>query len=772
MAQGIADFLLRVRADTKDAENKLGRLRSQSHSTGNALSKMATIAGGFLLRDVILGGVRALRTLGTEALNATRIMQNLQIQMESLAARELKNAGNAMMEFAEEQGYHNALTGETLVGLEAFQTQLDSLGISLDVIGDRFRVVNRDGQQFVAITDEQAASLYSASDMMGFAQERASTMIAELRRIAIISPYTVQATNQLFKLAQAYGFNARESLMMTEGMLNLAAGIGATTEQTERMMFNFAQIRMQGKIMSRDFWELGKAGFDLNAVLEELSQTTGQVIDDHLDFNRLIADGTITWEQFAEAFASMAEKDFAGAAEKMAYSITGIMSTIQDIFNLTVPDLFMPAAEVFGAWVQDLAGVFLDTLESGFLSDIGEDLAGIMEGALGLAFGFVMPTDLPEIGTMEHRLGIYGEEAGDSYSDGFLGRLASSLTELTGFFDVLGLGGFDAAGGFLEMKGFLDSDQAEVFADFGNAFVHFADALSGLAVDTLILLKDTLLGFFEAVTPENVSIIGLLTSAMEGIATFIDEHPNLPTFILSLGTAFLAFKAVSGVIGVFMGLGFSLLQIAQAMSGLLLVGIALNILKTVIDEFGEEALLAFQQLIALGLMGFFSGLSARADALSGVLSTAIGWFSGLGEKLAEIAELTGSSFFGNMADAINNFLIPALEGVVDWLGRMAENFMELVARIPSWLVPGSPPPLAEGFGYIGTELRRVNRGFSTFSREARGLGNSAFGASQMTDSPSMFNETQRQSSSTFDGATINIQNPTDKQWLLRTFRRT
>lgn len=764
---------MRVRADTRGAQRKLRGLQTESKRTGGALARIGQIASGILLARGLQAGFNALRRLSGAAIDATGTMQALNLQIETLIARELKNAGNAMLEFADETGYYSHVADETYVRLDAFNEKLGDMGLSMSDVSDKFRVVNKWGADFAVITDENAASLYSATDMMELAEDRAGNMIAELRRIAIISPYTVEATNSLFKLASAYGYNSRDALKMTEAMLNVSAGIGATTEQSERMMFNFAQIRMQGKIMSRDFWELGKAGFDLNAVLKELSQTTGLVIDDHLHFNELIASGQVTWEDFANAFSSMAEKDFAGAAEKMAYTLTGLKNTLGDVFKLTIPQMLIPAAEVIGRFVQNALADFQSLIDSGVLEQIGTDIAGIVEG-IGKLLGFKFAPELPEGpigGILEGPGEIDGEEQGKKYGDGFLGGLATALAGTGGLKTAFDIGGIESALTLALMKDLITPEMAVNIQNFADAFERFSSALSGLATETLAILKEDLMTLVGAVAPEDINVMQMLTDALNGIADFINENPDLPEKLALLAEAFMFFKAAQGVASIISAIGLAILTLnANPVMILVLMLTALFMLFR--GGAAKQAWITLKKIWGIILMlegvalaTFLDGVSTALEAFSGWLKKAADYFGDLNEKLGGDTQYAGiAEGFDAIGDAVGR--------LAGWFDTAKTSVKGFIQRIPDWLLPGSPPPLAVGFGDISGQLRNMTSGFRQAQREVNKMGQSAFGTQVGNQAMQPAMATSSGSGiSPFSGATIINQTPVDKQWLVETFSR-
>lgn len=766
---------MRIKADASQAKRELSSIRGSATKTASAFSRMKQIAGGILMARAFQAGVDALARFGREAISATGTMQMLNLQIETLAARELKNAGNAMIDFADTHGYYSYWAKETYVRLDAFKEQLAAVGLEMSNVSDKFSIQNKWGAEFAVITDEAAGSLYDAGDMMGQAESRAADMIKQLRRIAIISPYTLEATNSLFKLALAFGFAGKDAMKMTEGMLNVGAGIGATTEQTERMMFNFAQIRMQGKIMSRDFWELGKAGFDLSAVLKELSHQTGLNVNSHLDFNKAIASGQITWEQFADAFSQMAEKDFGGAAEKMAYTVEGLKNTFSDVFKLTIPQLLIPAAEVFGKFAQGVVDNILNITESGVLESMGKDIAQAFESALRF-LGADIPNPMDAL--VEDEKGIMrpardmGQNMAKEYSDGFFGQLSKSLDDAALLREGFDMAGMEGLIWMAERQEIISPTDAENLRNLASAWGDFKLAVSGFTQE----LFAPLLGFFENIGVQlsgtDFSPIETLTNLLNGIATFLNENPELPAMIQRIVIAIGTFALVASVIGVISSIAGVLSTIGAsgliAFMGLSPLTAAIALLFAVVAAYGPAAYENFMGLAAT--LGEF--LKAVKDvAMKGLailvfyLLMASTWAGNLLQKLEDFRQKVGT----NIRQAFDD-VVAGIKNAITWIGNLIEKLKDVV--IPSWLKGHSPPPMADWFEYIGHEskyaassLAKVNSQMTSMSRGALLPGSAE--SRQENVGPAVMSPL---ASSPFAGADITIQNPVDKQWLVDTLR--
>jgi tape measure domain-containing protein len=285
---------------------------------GNSLRSIGTIAGGILTSQLFMSIGRGIGNMAREAIGATGEIQKMNMMLTTLQARELIKSGD--------------------------------------------------------FTDMNEALKASAP--------LAAATMKELERIAVLSPYQLENVNSTYRLAMAFGYTSKEATKFTQATLNMAAGIGAEGEMLDRMSYNLAQVRLQGKVTALDMRQLAMAGFDLGDVLKYVGKQMGVNVEDHNDFNKAIAEGKITWEDFTNHYAEYAEKNFGGASERMSRTLVGLKSTFKDVFALSMPKILGPAVEVVTGYLNGLLDKFIGLRDSGALEAVGEKLGIFAENAI------------------------------------------------------------------------------------------------------------------------------------------------------------------------------------------------------------------------------------------------------------------------------------------------------------------------------------------------------------------------------------------------------
>jgi tape measure domain-containing protein len=285
--------------------------KSMLGGIGSALGSIGKIAGGILAAGFFVQLANQVKEFAVSAIQATAEIQRMEMMLTTLQAREFIKTG-----------------------------------------------------QF---TDMNAA--------LAAAAPLAKATMDQLQRIAVISPYQLETVNNTYRLAMAFGYTSKEATVFTKALLDMAAGVGADSGMLDRMAYNLAQVRLQGKVTALDIRQLAMAGLDLNDVLKYVGKQMGINIKDHNDFNKALEQGKITWEDFTKYFGEYADKNFGGAAERMSKSLYGLWSTFKDLFALSMPKILGPAVELVTTLLNDMFTSFNDFIESGTLEQWGKNVA-------------------------------------------------------------------------------------------------------------------------------------------------------------------------------------------------------------------------------------------------------------------------------------------------------------------------------------------------------------------------------------------------------------
>lgn len=594
---------------------------------GNSLRSIGTIAGGILTGQLFMNIGRGIGNMAREAIGATGEIQKMNMMLTTLQARELIKSGD--------------------------------------------------------FTDMNEALKASAP--------LAAATMKELERIAVLSPYQLENVNSTYRLAMAFGYTSAEATKFTQATLNMAAGIGAEGEMLDRMSYNLAQVRLQGKVTALDMRQLAMAGFDLGDVLKYVGKQMGVNVEDHNDFNKAIAEGKITWEDFTNHYAEYAEKNFGGASERMSRTLVGLKSTFKDVFALSMPKVLGPAVEVVTGYLNGLLDKFIGLRDSGALEAVGEKLGIFAENAIKTVDKLLVWFDKGRWGKIAEFFGGGFVDLTASFRDSIdnvnWGELSERLISGIQNIDWENLGSNVREGfrNIFEGLGIVadEVDWEGIFSSAGTGFMDFMGGLTGTG--DFETFKATWAFNFESLG-EIISDKGNIANAMlGGVIQMMDL--SLLTFGAMIGGTFQEIGAsiAFGFSGLFLtagesvkaSLGFMVFDITN-MIGLVLGGAIHNIGVTLTGSLG--AILMSLPVVLTPMLG---------GALLSITTNIGGWITG--SLIPQLSEIR-TAFFDKFADgiqgavdAVNIFggeLIGAVESIVEEVIAVFERLANINIQLP------------------------------------------------------------------------------------------
>lgn len=511
-----------------------------------AIGRIGEIAGGVLVAGALQALGQGVVSFASQAINATAQMQAFEMGLQTLVTRELRAADSTL-------------------------------------------------------TLEQAFS--QAGPM-------AENLSDAIRKIAMTSPYELSQVQDTFRLAMAFGFASDEATSFTKGLLNVAAGVGASNDMLGRMAYNLAQIRLQGKVTAVDVRQLAMAGFDLNAALKDIGEQFGVTIKDHEDFNKAIADGKIKWEDFATAFESYAEKNFGGAADRMARTFQGLKSTFADFFLLTAPAVFGPALQAVTDFANEVLNSFIALADSGVLEvwgeRLGESVTGFMDKLRQLRRLFF----LVNIGAMDVGTAIAS----------FLGINPAGFQALAGALSPITQAIDDIFGDLDQVDGNWISGLTE---GFRNLFTFIQE--NGPTISEIMI------GLFAKLIEFGGDV------AFYVIPFLIEQFVKISDWFVANGPLITAvLQKASGEFGVMLDVIASTWQVIEPiLNGLidLVLGVGTALMQVAIGDW-SGAWLTMQATAA-------SVSQAISTAILGFLNMVTGWF---GSSWAEVSAMTANNW--------------------------------------------------------------------------------------------------------------------------------
>jgi len=200
-----------------------------------------------------------------------------------------------------------------------------------------YAAYERLGQSINALTAKQALLNGSATNMtQALAQTKTQSkeLLAWIEKLAIASPFRQDDVAQAFRLSMALGFNTKEAQRLTQAMLNFATATGQGGDTVERINRALGQMKTKGKVSLEEINQLTEAGVDAMRILRDATGKTGEAL------YKDISKGVISADFAIEAIIADTEKLYAGAGDAAATSMSGLLSSLQEVQEIVGRELF------------------------------------------------------------------------------------------------------------------------------------------------------------------------------------------------------------------------------------------------------------------------------------------------------------------------------------------------------------------------------------------------------------------------------------------------
>lgn len=250
----------------------------------------------------------------------------LRIVVEGIdkASGPLKNIGGALGDIgkiAAGVSLGNFLTG----GVQALG------GIAKGAL-DSYANFERLSQSINALTAKQALLSGQAGTMeqaLAQTSKQSQELLGWVQKLAIESPFRQDDVAGAFRLSMALGFNTQEAQRLTQAMLNFSTATGQGGETIERVARALGQMRTRGKVSLEEVNQLTEAGVDAMRILREATGLTGAALTEK------ISKGAVDANMAINAIIADSERLYAGAGAASATSMAGLLSTLEEMQELT-----------------------------------------------------------------------------------------------------------------------------------------------------------------------------------------------------------------------------------------------------------------------------------------------------------------------------------------------------------------------------------------------------------------------------------------------------
>jgi hypothetical protein len=232
------------------------------------------------------------------------------------------------------------------------------------------------------ITEDYGQSIKIAG---GYTQE----LLRWVEKMALATPVSVEDIANTVSLSIAMGWTVKSAKELTKAILDYTVGQGLSSEVTERIIYNFAQMKQQGKVTGTELRDLGRGAFmPINKILREMYENVYD-LDKGMEsatmsfaqFKEEAAAGKVPVEEFFTAFEDFVGTNLPNAAERMNFTFAAVRQNISDLFKI------MMGWNVLGPVIESVT----KPIQS-FVNSLKSDEALAKANAIGKSLAYIVDT--------------------------------------------------------------------------------------------------------------------------------------------------------------------------------------------------------------------------------------------------------------------------------------------------------------------------------------------------------------------------------------------
>lgn len=162
----------------------------------------------------------------------------------------------------------------------------------------------------------------SFSTLLG-SQEKANSLLAELKSYGTVTPYDTEGLAQAARLMLSYGMSANKVMPMLKILGDIAMG---DKEKLQSLALAFSQMSASGKVYKQDLNQMVNAGFNpLQIIAEKTGKSIGELNDE-------LSAGKISVNQIEQAFIDATSEGgkFHNMVNNMSNSLEGKIASMAD----------------------------------------------------------------------------------------------------------------------------------------------------------------------------------------------------------------------------------------------------------------------------------------------------------------------------------------------------------------------------------------------------------------------------------------------------------
>lgn len=282
---------------------------------------------------------------------------NSQLQKTTIQYNALRSEVNRYSKEQERAARSTSQTSDGLVDLLKKGAALAGITYGVDKIKQL-------GSEIISVRGEIQQLQIAFETMLG-SKEKADRMMADIKKLALSTPFTLTEVADNTKQIIAMGIESDKAIDTVKMLGDVAAGVSVPLW---RVAINYGQVSALGKLQSREIRDFAMAGIP---IVEELGKMLGKTSS---EIYSMVEAGRIGFPEVEQAFKNMSGEGgkFYNLMEKQNASVTGQISKLKDSIQL-----------MFNEIGQDSEGVIYTSINAvSSLVDNYETLGKVLLGLI------------------------------------------------------------------------------------------------------------------------------------------------------------------------------------------------------------------------------------------------------------------------------------------------------------------------------------------------------------------------------------------------------
>lgn len=244
---------------------------------------------------------------------------NSQLQKTTIQYNALRSEVNRYSKEQERAAKATTQTSDGLVDLLKKGAAIGGITFGVDKIIQL-------GSEIISVRGEIQQLQIAFETMLG-SKEKADRMMADIKKLALSTPFTLTEVADNTKQIIAMGIASDKAIDTVKMLGDVAAGVSVPLW---RVAINYGQVSALGKLQSREIRDFAMAGIP---IVDELGKMLGKTSAEIYD---MVGAGKIGFPQVEQAFKNMSGEGgkFYNLMEKQNASVTGQISKLKDSIQL------------------------------------------------------------------------------------------------------------------------------------------------------------------------------------------------------------------------------------------------------------------------------------------------------------------------------------------------------------------------------------------------------------------------------------------------------